>query len=94
MGATISVSDHTYLEEERHKGDPRRWTCHLNIQSLVETSGTIVNHICQEALGCKSLLMKEGKKQNIWKKMHCHLSKVGEMNLLSLATLNMNSCVV
>jgi hypothetical protein len=48
----------------------------------------------QEALGCKSLLMKEGKKQNIWKKMHCHLSKVGEMNLLSLATLNMNSCVV
>jgi hypothetical protein len=58
MGATISVSDHTYLEEERHKGDPRRWTCHLNIQSLVETSGTIVNHICQEALGCKSLLMK------------------------------------
>jgi hypothetical protein len=65
-----------------------------SIHSLVETNGTTANHICQEALGCKSLLMKEGRTQSIWKKMHLYLSKVGKMNLLSLATLNMNSCVV
>ena len=64
-----------------------------NIHSLAETSGITANHTCQEALGCKSLLMKEGRPHNIWMKMHQHLHKVGEMNRLSLATLSMNSWV-
>ena len=67
-----------------------------NIHSLAKTSGITASHTCQEALGYKSLLMKEGRPQSIWMKIHRHrhLHKVGEMNLLSLAALSMNSWVV
>jgi hypothetical protein len=52
-----------------------------NIRSLAETKEPTACHICQEVLGCESLLMKEVKPQNIWKRMHRHRSKVGELTL-------------
>jgi hypothetical protein len=52
-----------------------------NTLSLVKINGTTASHICQRALWRKSLLRKEWRKQNIWKKMHLHLSKVGEEDL-------------
>jgi hypothetical protein len=36
--------------------------------SLVRTSGTKASHTCQEALGHRSLLLREWRKQSLWKR--------------------------